>query len=137
VQTKNESAPQVLDLIEEQMTSLASTPASPDELTARKSSLVGSFGRNLATTGGLADILGNLAVYGVPLDEIGRYTGKVEAVRAGEVQTFAARVLNPAKASVIVAGDAKAFAPALKTRRPDLEVIAVDQLDLESPTLRK
>ncbi|HEX2800608.1 MAG TPA: pitrilysin family protein, partial [Phenylobacterium sp.] len=137
VQTKNESAPLVLDLIEEQMRSLASTPASPDELTARKASLVGSFGRNLATTGGLADILGNLAVYGVPLDEIGRYTGKVGAVRAGEVQTFAARVLNPANASVIVAGDAKAFAPALKARRPDLEEIAVDRLDLDSPTLRK
>ena len=98
---------------------------------------MGAYGRNLATTGGLADILGNLAVYGVPLDEIGRYTGKVEAVQAGEVQTFAARVLNPAKASLIVAGDAKAFTPALKTRRPDLEVIAVDQLELDSPTLRK
>ena len=51
-----------------------------DELKARKSILVGGYGRDLATTGGLADILGNLALYGVPLDEITRYTGKVEAV---------------------------------------------------------
>jgi zinc protease len=136
-QTKNESAPQVLDLITEEMTKLAAAPASADELKARKSTLVGSYGRRLATTGGLADILGNLALYGVPLDEITRYTEKVEAVTPAQVQAFAAKVMDPAKASVIVAGDAKAFAEALKAKRPELEVIPVDKLDLDSPTLRK
>jgi zinc protease len=136
-QTKNESAPQVLDLMIEQMSSLAARPASAEELKARKSVLVGGYGRALATTGGLADILGNLALYGVPLDEITRYTAKVEAVDAAQVQAFAARHLDPANASVIVAGDAKVFSAALKTRRPDLEVIPVDQLDLNAPTLRK
>jgi zinc protease len=97
---------------------------------------VGNYGRKLATTGGLADILGNLALYGVPLDEITRYTSKVEAVSPTQVQAFAARVMDPTKASVIVAGDAKTFAPTLKAKRPDLEVISVDQLDLDSPTLR-
>jgi zinc protease len=38
---------------------------------------------------------------------------------------------------VIIAGDAKTFGAALKAKRPDLEVIPVDQLDLDSPTLRK
>jgi zinc protease len=136
-QTKNESAVQVLDLIGEQMTSLGAAPATPDELAARKSNLVGSYGRRLATTGGLADILGNLALYGVPLDEITRYTTRVEAVSPAQVQAFAARVMDPAKASVIVAGDAKTFAAALKAKRPDLEVIPVDQLDLDAPSLRK
>jgi zinc protease len=134
-QTKNETAPQVMDLIVEQMTSLGTTPASADELTARQSNLVGSYGRRLATTGGLADILGNLALYGVPLDEITRYTSRVEAVTPAQVQAFAARVMDPAKASVIIAGDAKVFAAALKAKRPDLEVIPVEKLDLDSPTL--
>ncbi|HEX3885964.1 MAG TPA: pitrilysin family protein [Phenylobacterium sp.] len=135
-QTKNETAPQVLDLMVQQMASLATTPATPDELTARKSDLIGSYGRALATTGGLANILGNLSLYGVPLDEITRYTARVEAVTPGQIQAFASRVLDPAKASVIVAGDAKTFAAALKAKRPDLEVIPVDQLDLDSPTLK-
>jgi zinc protease len=135
-QTKNETAPQVLDLIVEEMTSLRTSPAGEGELTARKSNLVGGFGRRLATTGGLADTLGNLALYGVPLDEITRYTTRVEAVTPAQVQAFAARILDPARASVIVAGDAKTFAAALKAKRPDLEVISVDQLDLDSPTLR-
>lgn len=136
-QTKNESAPQVLELIQAEMTKLAAAPPTAEELQARKSVLVGSFGRSLATTGGLADILGNLALYGVPLDEIGRYTGKVEAVSPAQVQAFAGKVLSPEGASIIVAGDAKAFAAGLKARAPDLEVIPASELDLDSPTLRK
>ena len=73
----------------------------------------------------------------MPLDEITRYTARVEAVTPAQVQAFATRELDPAQASVIVAGDAKTFGPALKAKRPDLVVIPVDQLDLDSPTLRK
>jgi zinc protease len=136
-QTKNESAPQVLDLITAEMKKLATAPATADELKARKSVLVGSFGRQLATTGGLADILGELALYGVPLDEVSLYTRKVEAVTPGEVEGFAGRVLDPATASVIVAGDGKAFAGPLKAKLPNLEVIPVGEFDPDSPTLRK
>jgi zinc protease len=136
-QTKNESAAEVLDLINAELSKLAATPAGADELKARKSVLVGDYGRELATSGGLANILGSYAVYDVPLDEIGRYTAKVEAVDPGQVQAFAKRVFDPAQASVVVAGDAKTFAPGLKAKLPSLEVIPVDQLDLESPTLRK
>jgi zinc protease len=136
-QTKNESAPQVVDLIVGEMKTLAATAPTAAELTARKSVLVGEFGRDLATTDGLADILGNLAVYGVPLDEITRYTANVEAVTPTQVQTFAGRVLDPAASDIIIAGDAKVFLPALKAKNPNVEVIPVDQLDLDSPTLRK
>ncbi|MET0274409.1 MAG: pitrilysin family protein [Phenylobacterium sp.] len=136
-QTKNESAPQVLDLITAEMARLAAEPASAAELTARKSVLIGSFGRGLATTGGLADILGDLALYGVPLEEVSAYTRKVDAVSPAEVQGFAGKVMDPAKASVIVAGDAKAFSAPLKAKLPNLEVIPVSELDLDSQTLRK
>ena len=127
----------MLDLINAELTKLAAAPAGPEELKARKSVLVGDYGRTLATSGGLANILGSYAVYDVPLNEIGRYTAKVEAVDAGQVQAFARRVFDPAQASVVVAGDAKTFAASLKAKLPALEVIPVDQLDLESPTLRK
>jgi len=136
-QTKNESAAEVLDLINAELTKLGSASAGPDELKARKSVLVGGYGRDLATSAGLADVLGNLALYGVPLDEVTRYTAKVEAVDASQVQAFAKRIFDPAQASVVVAGDAKTFAPGLKAKLPGLEIIPVSQLDLESPTLRK
>jgi len=65
------------------------------------------------------------------------YTAKVEAVTPAEVSAFTARMLDPAAASVIVAGDAKAFSAELKAKLPNLEVIPADQLDLQSPTLRR
>lgn len=136
-QTKNESAPEVLDLIRAEMKKLAEVPPGADELKARKSVLVGGFGRQLETTSGLAAILGNYALYGIDLSELGAYTGKVEAVKAEEVRDFARSLLDPAQASVIVVGDGKAFLEALKTRAPDLEVIPAAELDLDSPTLRK
>jgi zinc protease len=136
-QTRNDAAPEVLGLIETEMAKLAQAPAGAEELKARKSVLVGSFGRTLATTTGLADVLGDLALYGVPIDEITRYTAKVEAVTAPEVEAFAAKVLSPQRASVIVAGDAKAFQAGLKAKLPDLEVIPAADIDFGSPSLRK
>jgi zinc protease len=136
-QTKNASAAEVLDLIRTEMKKLAAAPPGAEELKARKSVLIGAYGRNLATTGGLADILGTYALYGVPLDEITRYTAKVDAVTPAQVQAFAGKVLNPADASVIVAGDAKTFEAALKAKLPNLVTIPVTDLDLGSPTLTK
>ena len=136
-QTKNETAPQVLQLIDEQMTSLVAAPPGGEELKARKSMLVGAYGRALATTNGLANILGGLALYDVPIDEITRYTAKVEAVTPADVQGFAAKMFDPATASFVVVGDAKSFAAPLKAQAPSLEVIPASQLDLDSPTLTK
>ncbi|MFY8139397.1 MAG: M16 family metallopeptidase, partial [Caulobacter sp.] len=68
-QTKNESAGEVIGLIRGEMSRMATVPATPAELAARKSVLVGGFGRDLGTTDGLAGVLGGLAVSGVDLGE--------------------------------------------------------------------
>ena len=136
-QTKNESAAEVVSLVKAEMAKLAQAPAEADEMTARKSVLVGGYGRALATTDGLAGTLGNLALYGIPLSEVQAYTGKIEAVSPADVQRFAAEVFNPAQASVIVAGDAKLFGADLAPVLPGAETIPLSELDLDSPTLRK
>lgn len=137
VQTKNESAGEVVGLTRAELTRLAAEPASTAELTARKSVLVGGFGRDLGTSEGLANILGNLAVYGVPLTEIQSYAAKVEAVTPAQVQAFAKDKLDPAQMSVIVAGDAKAMGEAIAKAAPNATVISADKLDLDAPTLTK
>ncbi len=136
-QTKNENAGQVLELMRTELARLGAEAVGSDELRARKSTLVGEYGRELATSSGLADILGNYALYGVPLDELSRYTAKVEAVSPDQVQAFARTHLDPTGASVIVAGDAKTFGPTLKATLPGLEIIPGAELDLDSPTLRR
>jgi zinc protease len=136
-QTKNESAGEVVTLIRGEMSRMAEGLPGADEMTARKSVLIGGFGRDLATTDGLANVLGSLAVYGIDLKEIQLFTAKVDAVTPEQVRSFAAEALKPGEASVIVVGDAKLFGDAVKKAIPDAEVIPLDQLDLDSPTLRK
>jgi zinc protease len=136
-QTKNASAAEVVDLIEATMRGMAAAPVGAAELQARKSALIGEFGRSVETTAGTAGVLGGLSVYGVPLDELGRYAEKVTAVTPDEVQQVSAEVLDPGPASVIVVGDAQVFLPALKARFPDVEVIPAQDFDPASPSLRK
>lgn len=137
VQTKNPSAGEVVTLTRAELTRLGAEPASDVELAARKSVLVGNFGRDLGTSEGLANILGNYAVYGVPLTEIQSYAAKVEAVTPEEVQAFAKAKLDPAQMSVIVAGDAKAMGADLAKAAPNATVIPADKLDLDAPSLQK
>lgn len=137
VQTKNPSAGEVVNLTRAELTRLAAEPAAAGELTARKSVLIGNFGRDLGTSEGLANILGNYAIYGVPLTEIQSYAAKVEAVTPEEVQAFAKTKLDPAQMSVIVAGDAKAMGEDLAKAAPNATVIPAAKLDLDSPNLTK
>ncbi|WP_205598392.1 pitrilysin family protein [Caulobacter sp. 17J65-9] len=136
-QTKNESADQVVDLIAAQMTRLGAASVGADELKARQSVLVGGFGRTLETTDGQAGLLGGLALLQIDLSELGRYVDKVQAVNADQVKTVGGELFDPAPASIVVVGDAKKIPPALKAKYPQMEVIPVGELDLDSPTLRK
>ena len=135
-QTKNESAPEVVDVILAELTRLRAEPAAAPELTARKAVLTGGFGRTVGAADGLAAYLSALALQGAPLDEINRYEGKVTAVDPAAVQAFAGEVLDPARATIVVVGDAKLFVEVLRARFPTLEVVSAAALNLDSPTFR-
>jgi zinc protease len=137
VQTKNASAPEVAQLMRAEIEKLRSSQAAPDELAARQAGLTGEYGRSLETTQGLARILGSYALQDIPLSEISRYDSSVRAVTPDQVRAFAEAVLDPARANLIVVGDAKQFLPALKAGHPDLELIEASQLDLDRPSLRR
>jgi zinc protease len=136
-QTKNESAVEVVRLMIEQMKSLGAAPVTPGELKARQAAIVGGFGRRSESTDDMAGLLGGLALYHVDLGEVGRYADKVKAVTPGEIGEVARSTFDPSQASVVVVGDAAVFLKDLKARYPNLEVIEADQIDLDSPTLRK
>jgi len=98
--------------------------------------LVGNFGRTVETTGGIAGIIGDYVLDGVPLGELQSYTAKVEAVTPAAVQSVAAALLDPKAASVAIVGDAKQFVTPLKAARPEAEVLTEAQLNLDSATLQ-
>ena len=135
-QTKNQTAAEVVTLMTAEMARLGTAPVPEAELATRKAVLVGNFGRTVETTGGVAGILGEYVLDGVTLDELQRYTAKVEGVTPASVQSAAAALLDPQAASVAVVGDAKQFIAPLKAARPGTETLTEAQLNLDSPTLK-
>jgi zinc protease len=129
-QTKNPSAAEVVQLSLAQLASLTSTPATDKELAARKATLIGSFGRSLDTTAGLAAQITERAVYGIDLGEINDYIAKVQAVSAADVVKFAKAHLGSDAAHVVVVGDASVYGAAMKKAWPKARSVEAKSLDL-------
>lgn len=135
-QTKNPSAAEVVSLIVGEMQRLGHEPTSAAELDTRKAVLIGNFGRNNETLRGIAGTIGGYVINDVPLGELQKYAGKVAGVDPASVQSAAARLLDPAGASIVVVGDAKLFVDALRKAYPQLELIPAAALKLDSATLK-
>jgi zinc protease len=134
-QTKNPSAAQVVDLMLGEFARLGQAPVPADELAARKATLIGSYGRSLETTAGLADQLEELATYDVDLAQIGRYIDRVQAVTPAQVQAYAKAHLDPASSHLVAVGDAAQFGAALRKAHPKAVRLEAAALDLDSPGL--
>ena len=135
--TKNESGAEVAALTMEEIGKLASGGVPQTELTPRQASLIGGFARQLETTNGLVNQVSSLAVYGINFDQLNEFVSRVQAVKPEDVKKFASTNLNTDSTSLIVVGDAKKFLPDLKKQFPQVEVIPIDELDLNNPSLRK
>ncbi|CAM5424692.1 M16 family metallopeptidase [Rhodanobacter lindaniclasticus] len=135
-QTKNPSAPQVVELMLGQFKQLGDSRDGADELAARKATLIGGYGRQLETTAGLAEQVADLAIYGLPLDGIGKYVGEVQAVTPKQVEKYARKHLAADQVHVVVVGDATQFDAAIRKAHPKAVLLQSTALDLDSPNLQ-
>jgi zinc protease len=135
-QTRNDAVPQVAELILAEIARLSATEATADELAPRKATLVGSFGRSLETVDGLGGLVANLALYGLPLSDLATYDDDVNGVTPAQIQAAAAARLPASNASLVIVGDASVFIEALRAKYPNVEVIPLTELNIDSATLR-
>ena len=135
-QTRNDAVPQVVDLMVSEFTRLGAQPIPAAELDARKAVLIGGFGRSVETTSGLAGQFSALAQFGLPLDKLQTYSADISAVTPEQAATAAKTYYDPAKATVIVVGDAQVFWNGVKGKRAGFERLGVDKLNLDSATLK-
>jgi len=131
VQTKNESAAEVVGLVQAEIDRLMKEPIPADELAARKLALIGGFSRSVETTAGLATAIRTLVVANRSPSELKERIGQLEAVSGADIQRYAAANLGSAHRRLAVAGEASAFGAALKASEPGLVVVGQDALDLE------
>ena len=130
VQARSASAAEVVALVQAELDRLIAAPVPEVELAARKAALIGTFGRSLETTAGLADALRSLVAAGLPAGELQSRVDQLAAVTAGEVQQFAASHLGTGGRRVVVAGAVADFGAALRTQAA-LVVLKPDTLDPE------
>jgi zinc protease len=136
-QTRNDAVPEVVSLMQAELTRLTTTLVPPSELVPRKATLTGDYARELETGAGLAGEVARLAIYDLPLSTLSTYLPQVQAVTAAQIKAFAARELKPTEASIIVVGDGRKFLPVLRKKYPNTEVIPASKLDLNMGSLRK
>ena len=134
-QTRNDAAVQVYQLMNTEITRLGNDPIPPAELASREAALIGSFGRTVETTSGVAGQISALALYGLPPETLQTYVRDVSSVTAEQAQASARRYFAPVRANVVVVGDAQHFFTGLRRLRPNAERITAADLDLDSASL--
>jgi zinc protease len=133
VQTKTESATEVVALVQAELDRLVDEAVPPVELEARKATLIGVFSRSVETTSGLGMTIADFIALGRSPSELPTLIDRLSAVNSGAVQQFARTRYVRAARRVAVAGDASHFEAELKTVVPDLVSVKQSQLDLEKP----
>ena len=130
-QTQNATAMQVAQLMRDELLRAGREEAPAAELAARQATLVGSFTRQLETTGGLADQVASQWFQGRPLEALGRYVDEVLAVTPAQVREYAERHWRAEALRTVVAGDVPPTAADAGRRVP------IAALDLEQPALTR
>lgn len=136
-QTKVVSAAEVAELIIAEIERLRNVDTIDSEILPRKAVLTGGFGRNLETNQGLAGALGELYSFGIPTSELNAYMSNVEQVPNQAIRSFAQK--NLVNGDLVIVGDYAQFKEDLAKRFPNakVEVVKADELDIESPTLKR
>jgi len=135
-QTRNDAAVEVSDLILAEIARLSNSRPTDSEMTTRQAILSGGFGSSLETVDGLGGLVAGLALYDLPMSDLAAYVGRVEAITPDQVQAAFAEHLPASNASLVIVGDASKFLEALRAKHPNVEVIPLTDLDLDTAALK-
>jgi predicted Zn-dependent peptidase len=102
-------------------------PVSDAERALGVAALTRGYARNFETADQVARAVAQLALYSLPDDYFTTFVARVEATTVDELTRAAARHLDPARATVVVVGDAERVGPSLASRSLGApEILATD-----------
>ena len=90
--------------IDDEVRAIVRDGVTPPELADAKRYLIGSMPRNLETNSGIASFLHTAEFFGLGLDYDRRMPALLDAVTLDEVHAATRRVLDPGRASIVIAG---------------------------------
>ena len=131
-QTKNETADEVAKIFLNEFARLGTEPLDEALLDKRRLYLGGSYARSLESSSGFNGIVAGLMQQGLEPAEAARYADRLAAVTPQDASAAARELVDPAKATVVIVGNASQFIDDLRAIRPDVEVIPAEGLDLSA-----
>ena len=107
LQTKKGQSDEALNVMQKTLRDFIIAGPTPKELEASKKNITGGFAMRLDSNQKLVDQVASIAFYGLPLDYLDTFTGKVEAVTPQAIQkAFKARIDPDKLQTVLVGADA-------------------------------
>ena len=136
--TRSETTGEALRLIVDEMWRLQRQRVSQRELADAQAYLTGSFPLTIETPSAIALQVLNAVFYGLDLSELETFRERVNAITVDDIQRVAKAYLHPDRLSIVLVGDADAFARQLAgVGFEQYERIPVGDLDLTSANLRR
>ncbi|HZT75420.1 MAG TPA: insulinase family protein [Vicinamibacterales bacterium] len=136
--TRSEATGEVLRLMVDEFWRLQRERVSEIELLDAKAYLTGSFPLTIETPNAIAMQVMNVLFYGLPVQELQTFRERVNAVTVDDIQRVAQKYLKPDRLSIVLVGNASAFASQLRgIGFGQYETVALTDLDLTAADLKR
>ncbi|OLD57244.1 MAG: hypothetical protein AUI64_00855 [Acidobacteria bacterium 13_1_40CM_2_64_6] len=136
--TRSEATGEVLRLIVDEFWRIQRERVSEYELADAKAYLTGSFPLTIETPESIAMQVVNVLFYGLPLEQLQTFRERVNAVSVDDIQRVAREFLRPDRLSVVLVGNASAFASQLKgVGFGTYETVELGELDLTAANFKR
>lgn len=136
--TRSEATGEVLRLIVDEFWRLQRERVGERELADAKAYMTGSFPLTIETPDAIALQVVNVIFYGLPLEQLQNFRDRVNAVTVDDIQRVARAYLKPDRLSVVLVGNAAAFASQLRgVGFATYETVELSDLDLMEASLRR
>ena len=136
--TRSEATVEVLRLIVDEFWRLQRERVNSRELDGAKAYMTGSFPLTIESPESIAMQVVNSLFYGLPLDDLQNFRERVNAVTPDDIQRVAKLYLRPDRLSVVLVGNAKAFASQLgAVGFGAFETVDLSDLDLTSVNFKR
>lgn len=132
--TRTEETIRAVQLMLEVIRDFKTKPVTAEELAEAKSYLSGVFAIQSETANAVADRVLTSALHGLPDDYWQTYRERVRKITAADVSGAVERHLNPDQLSIVIVGNAGAFAKGLEPLG-GVTVVPLSKLDLTQPEL--
>ncbi len=136
--TRSEATGEVVRLIVDEFSRLQRERVGQRELENAKAYMTGSFPLTIETPDQIAMQVLNAVFYGLPLEDLQNFRDRVNAVTVDDIQRVARTYLKPDRLSIVLVGNADAFATQLKgIGLPQFETVDLDNLDLTAVNFQR